>query len=216
LFNCLKLNGYLKITNFLTIKLTFKKLFLLLWVVFTLLTCSFLRNMLIGYISGLSNYFVFFLFSFYDLLTFIKTLIINSGYCNWLNSRSLEYVLYIMLIHFNIFFKNLFLLNYSYIITFYLNIFLNYKIFFVDTFFHYTTWVLYYLDNLYAYFSSNSTRCNSKYYIIFIFTFFIFLFLFVEFKKISILLNSRFIKNRYFSRKVNFFNNKYMYFFKKK
>lgn len=124
--------------------------------------------------------------------------------------------MYIILIHFNLFFKNLFLLNYSYIITFYLDIFISYKLSIINTCFNYVTWLLYYVDNLYVYMSSNSTRCNSKYFTLFIFTFFTLLFIFVEFKKTSLLLTTGYIKNKYFSKKIYFLQTEYMYFFNKK
>jgi len=215
LFNFLKLYSSVKITNFFKIKLTTWTTFILIYVIFTFSTCSFLRNLLISNIYFLNNYFVFFLFSFCDVLTFIKILTVNSSHFNWLNSQSLEYIMYTILIHFNLFFKNLFLLNYSYVVTFYLDIFISYKISIINTFFNYVTRALYYLDNLYVYISSNSTRFNSMYYILFIFTFFILLFLFVEFKKISLFLTMGYIKNKYFSEKKYFFQTKYIYFFKK-
>ena len=136
MFNVLKLHGYFKITNFFGIKLTFKKIIFTVWIIFTLVTCSFLRNLLVGYVCGLSNYFVFFLFSLVDVLTFIKTLLINSGRFNWLNSQSLDYGTRVILIHCNLFFANFFFINYNYIITFYLNIFLGYKVFFTDILFN--------------------------------------------------------------------------------
>ena len=216
MFNFLKSYGYFRITNCLSTKLTFRRIIFAGWIIFTFTTCSFLRNLIVDYFYGLNNCFVFFLFSIGDFLNFTKKVFTCYYNFNWLNSRNFDYTTYTIFIHLNVFFKNIFLFNSNYIITFYLNMILTYKVYIFNTMFNYIIWLIGCLDHYYYYFSSNSFRCNNKYYILFIFIFFIVLFLFVELKKISTLLHTKFVKNRYYSRRVNFLNTKYTHFFKKK